>query len=157
MPSGGSRIGSGKPRKRYEYDDGRWLTLLEIMELTGLKYAQAYRKYAQKLGIREPKRIVRSKTIGKPPMSHSSSSFSEELNTELEKKDPLQYMLDVMNNPLAPPDRRDKMAVAAAQYMHKRAGQASKKEKIAEKASDTARTSKFTRGEAPKIIQGGRK
>jgi len=33
---------------------------------------------------------------------------------------PLDYMLEVMRDPKAPPNRRDSMAVAAAPYLHAR-------------------------------------
>src|SRR4051812_1961444 len=52
---------------------------------------------------------------------------------------PLDYMLTVMNDPDADPARRDRMAVAAAPYVHVRAADAkpSKKEE-AEQAALTA-------------------
>jgi len=34
------------------------------------------------------------------------------------KQTPLAYMLDVMNDPSVPEDRRDRMAMAAAPYCH---------------------------------------
>ena len=52
---------------------------------------------------------------------------------------PLEYMLEVMNNPDADPARRDHMAIAAAPYVHVRAADAKlgKKEE-AEQAALTA-------------------
>lgn len=49
---------------------------------------------------------------------------------------PLEYMLAVMNNPKAEPDRRDRMAIAAAPYCHQRAAdrQRGKKDLAAEAA-----------------------
>jgi phage terminase small subunit len=40
---------------------------------------------------------------------------------------PLEYMLHVMNNRSAEPDRRDRMAVAAAPYVHGKMGEQGKK------------------------------
>lgn len=42
-------------------------------------------------------------------------------SAKLENKSPLDYMLDVMNDATADDDRRDKMAIAAAPYVHERA------------------------------------
>lgn len=36
---------------------------------------------------------------------------------------PLEYMLAEMRNPMTPPDRRDRLAVAAAPYVHKKLGE----------------------------------
>ena len=63
------------------------------------------------------------------------------------KVDPLAYMLQVMNDPTADPDRRDKMAISAAQYLHKKGDRNAKAgEKLrAEKAG----SGKFAQGRAP--------
>ena len=42
-------------------------------------------------------------------------------SAKIEKKSPLEYMLDVMNDEAVDDDRRDKMAIAAAPYVHERA------------------------------------
>ena len=42
---------------------------------------------------------------------------------------PLDYMLSVMNDPTADPGRRDRMAIAAAQYCHPRAADYRKSKK----------------------------
>src|SRR3954470_14681996 len=43
---------------------------------------------------------------------------------EPENLDPLAYMLRVMNDPSAQPERRDRMAIAAAPFVHPRANEA---------------------------------
>lgn len=48
--------------------------------------------------------------------------------SELENLTPLQYMLREMNWRRNDPNRRDKMAVAAAPFVHARAGEKGKKE-----------------------------
>ncbi|EJF91672.1 hypothetical protein ME5_00051 [Bartonella tamiae Th239] len=42
-------------------------------------------------------------------------------SAKLSKKSPLEYMLDVMNDESVEENRRDKMAIAAAPYVHERA------------------------------------
>jgi len=49
-------------------------------------------------------------------------------------QDPLSYMLGVMNNPKAEPDRRDRMAIAAAPFVHGKVGEAGKKQARADAA-----------------------
>ena len=44
---------------------------------------------------------------------------------------PLEYMLTVMNDRRADPVRRDRMAIAAAPFVHSRPGDTGKKEELA--------------------------
>lgn len=53
-------------------------------------------------------------------------------------KTPLQYMLDVMNDPGADERLRSQMAVAAAPYMHAKKGEGGKKDEQADKAKQAA-------------------
>lgn len=55
-----------------------------------------------------------------------------------ERKTPLEYMLDVMNNTGADSGRRDRMAVAAAPFVHARASDMKPGKK--EQADDAARS-----------------
>jgi phage terminase small subunit len=45
----------------------------------------------------------------------------------MESRTPLEYMLAVMNDPRVEPNRRDRIAVAAAPYLHPKAGEQGKK------------------------------
>lgn len=64
-------------------------------------------------------------------------------------KTPLQHMLDVMNDHSATPERRDRMAVAAAPFVHPRKGEgAGKKDEKADRAKQ-AGAGKFAAGAAP--------
>src|SRR5689334_3516414 len=64
-----------------------------------------------------------------------------EANEPIDNQTPLEYMLSVMNNPAAHPERRDRMAVAAAPYVHGRADAQAlgKKEKQQERAKEASR------------------
>lgn len=66
---------------------------------------------------------------------------------------PLEYMLRVMNDEDAPDDRRDRMAIAAASFVHPRMEKASegKKEITAEAAKNSA-VGKFAPSAPPKLI-----
>jgi phage terminase small subunit len=69
-----------------------------------------------------------------------------------EKKDPLTYMLDVMNDPNAPADRRDKMAIVAAKYVHRRANGNNGKKDDQKAAAKKAVTGRFSMGQAPSKV-----
>ncbi len=76
------------------------------------------------------------------PESPSKDAPGEDLG-------PLAYMLKVMNDPKAPDDRRDRMAIAAAPFVHARKGigQGKKAEK-AERAKE-ASTGRFAPSKPP--------
>lgn len=64
---------------------------------------------------------------------------------------PLEYMLAVMRNLNADPGRRDRMAVAAAPYLHPKAGEQGKKESKKD-AADRAATGRFAAAAPPKSL-----
>ena len=65
------------------------------------------------------------------------------------KLDPLAYMLQVMNDETEDHDMRARMAIAAAPYIHARAGEsAGKKQEKADRAKK-AGAGKFAQGKAP--------
>lgn len=68
-----------------------------------------------------------------------------------ENLDPLTYMLNVINDPRVDEDRRDRMAIAAAPFVHARAGgMQGKKDERKEKAK-TAGSGKFAPSAPPKL------
>lgn len=73
-------------------------------------------------------------------------------SAKTEKKTPLEYMLDVMNSEDVDDDRRDKMAIAAAPYVHERAvdKKLGKKEQKLE-AAKNAKNIYATRRGGPKL------
>jgi hypothetical protein len=70
-----------------------------------------------------------------------------------ENLDPLAYMLRVMNDPSAEPERRDRMAIAAAPFMHPRATDVAKgtKELQAERGRAAA-SGRFAPRPPPKLV-----
>ena len=68
-----------------------------------------------------------------------------------EKKTPLQYMLDRMNDPAIDDNTRDRMAIASAPFVHARKGEgAGKKEELEGKAK-TAGSGKFKASTPPSL------
>lgn len=76
----------------------------------------------------------------------------KKIHSQLDGKtrSPLDYLLALMNDPLADPLRRDKAAIAAAAYMHAKAGEGGKKSE-AQAAAARAATGRFAPGQPPKF------
>lgn len=70
---------------------------------------------------------------------------------------PLEYMLDVMNDAQADAGRRDRMAVAAAPYVHGKAAESAPgKKEQRQTAANEAATGKFAVPQAPKLVVNNR-
>ncbi len=71
---------------------------------------------------------------GRPKLGEPT--FAQEIATEATKGGvtPLEYMLAIINDPDADQSRRDRMAQAAAPYVHPKAGEAGPQGKKAERA-----------------------
>lgn len=66
---------------------------------------------------------------------------------------PLEYMLRVMNNTEAPSERRDRMAIAAAPFVHGKPGEKDRSKKAdREAAADEAAAGRFATPAAPKLV-----
>ncbi len=68
---------------------------------------------------------------------------------------PLEYMLKVMNDPKVDQGRRDRLAVAAAPYVHAKVGESGKKEQKKEAAKGAA-SGKFAPAPPPKLVVNNR-
>lgn len=80
---------------------------------------------------------------GRPKGSAKAKAPKGEAESQPQIKDcvsrtPLEYMLWVMNNASIDEQRRDRMAIAAAPFVHARAGYAGKKEDEKELAKTAA-------------------
>lgn len=95
---------------------------------------------------------------GRPKGSRSNPDITKDLKgvRKQAKKagmSPLEYMLAVMNNPEADQVRRDRMAVAAAPYVHEKAADTApgkKEARMAEAAA--AAVDKFAPPPPPKLV-----
>lgn len=87
------------------------------------------------------------------PKTIVNDAPKDEAGAAAENLDPLTFMLQVMNDPKAPDDRRDRMAIAAAPFVHARKGigQGKKAEK-AERAKE-ASTGRFAPSKPPTLTR----
>lgn len=129
MARGGSRVGAGRPRKP---DSVRSI---------------AAAKRAGKTPAKKP--------APNPKAAKVASPSAPEAPALLEQTAPLAYMLQVMNDPEADAGRRDRMAVAAAPYMHPKVGEGGKKEQRSA-AAKTAGAGRFAPAAPPKLVVSNR-
>ena len=90
------------------------------------------------------------KEAGKPPAMANEES-AHKPRKSLGGKTPLEYMLSVMNDPVAEDARRDRMAMAAAPYVHGKAADAAPGKKEQRQAAAEKVAGKFTPRSGPKL------
>jgi phage terminase small subunit len=87
----------------------------------------------------------------KPKRQEAPPVVPDDVTTEAEAQnlDPLTYMLKIMNDDKAEKERRDRMAIAAAPFVHSRKGEGKgKKEQKADRAK-AAGSGKFAPAKPP--------
>jgi len=120
----------------------------------GTKYRKRQPK-ADRLAEKMIKKQQKPKGIKKEPGIESEG----EIKLKSGYKTPLQYMLDVMNdNSETDNARRDRMAQAAAPYMHSRRGEKSSKKDDRNKRAKDASKGKFSPSAPPRLkaVKGGK-
>ena len=78
-------------------------------------------------------------------------------SVEIEGRDPLQFLLDVMQGLITPSAEQLKAAQTAVQYMHPKKGESSGKKEAAEDAQKAAASGRFGMREAPRLATAGGK
>lgn len=92
---------------------------------------------------------------GRSGGARSGAGRKPDLVEKTEKKDPLEVLLSMMNDPEVPVAQRINAAKAAAPYVHKRLGDEGKKEERSNAAKDAAK-GKFAPKAPPKLIVNNR-
>lgn len=105
MPRGGPRPGAGRPKG---------------------STSKGKKASAPKAGAKKTK-VKASRQVSVVPPGQPPKDDVLEGEVLPAKMTPLEYMLHVMNNPHAEGERRDRMAVAAAPYVHGKMGEQGKK------------------------------
>jgi hypothetical protein len=86
------------------------------------------------------------------PKGRTGKTKTIPITTAGESLTPLQFMLRVLNDPKQDPDMRARMAIAAAPYVHPKAGEGKKNDR-ADRAKK-AGAGKFAQGKAPfRVLQ----
>ena len=118
----------------------------------GARAGSGRKKLSPEVKARREVQRMATKVAADLIAEHNVAGVLSAANAEVS---PLEYMLELIRNPLIDPARRDKLAIAAAPYCHARldgAGTAAKGKKEAQKeaAIETA-GGKFRAGEAPRL------
>lgn len=92
------------------------------------------------------------------PMKNFNDEPPSQLTSKLplpckEGQLPLDYMLTVMRDPEVDAARRDRMAIAAAPFIHARKDTGISKKEQQEEAANVAASGKFSTSQAPKIVR----
>jgi len=142
--TGGARPGAGAPRKK---------TQLDLAVDTKISAAAAAKKVKKDASLIE-KEVIAS--AAKPEVSvEDRKAIMEELFPK-GSRDPLEFLLDVMQMPLLPPDLRIKAAMKAVDFKHRKPGEVGKKEAIGE-AAENVQTGRFAPTSPPRLVSGGGK
>ena len=174
MARGGYRPGAGrkpgiketKPRKRKKSkapEDSKQVTpeseeTKQIKDMLSLKTkanATLYGKFLKKIKGGE-KLTLADKKLMDAVAAELLAEISEEdvKSAEAESLEPLAYMLKVMNDPEAAKDRRDRMAIAAAPFVHSRKGEGQGKKEDRDEKAKQAGAGKFQSGRPPlKVVK----
>jgi len=140
MASGGYRPGAGrkkgtkntkpkKPSKSRKPANTEKQKLEKMLALDKKAKASFYQEYLQRVSKGERLTIQEKKLMNTLGIE-LAAGLNEDDKTEAkaENLDPLAYMLRVMNDPVVDVERRDKMAIASAPFIHSRKGEGNKKE-----------------------------
>lgn len=93
-------------------------------------------------GAGRPVGTVKKARTAKQPATKQKTVVAVSVSAPIHSKTPLEYMLDIVNDETADEARRDRLAIAAAPFIHARAGEGGKKEERAQ-AAKKAGTGKF--------------
>jgi len=178
MARGGYRAEAYKPERLVEYK-GELQTIKQIMADTGFSYSKVYRlfclaKPAKKIKVPKPAKAKKVKppkekkqkvskekpaepaelSVPAEKISQKTLPLAEEVAEKAaqENKTPLEYMLGVMNDPDIHPDRRDRMAMAAAKFCHENGGDKKGKKEEKQDAAKIAAAGRFAVGAPPSKV-----
>ena len=96
-----------------------------------------------------------AETATKADAKPAKASAKNQTTEERVERTPLEYMLDVINDPSADQARRDRMALAAAPFVHGKIAEvgAGKKEQQKQKAEELAKSGgKFAARSGPRVV-----
>lgn len=165
MARGGYRPGAGrkpgskdsKPRKGTKVQTEA-AKIKQMLAYNIKAKAQFYREFLARVSKGDKLSIAEKKMMERLAVELSEGlNESEKAEAIAENLEPLAYMLKVMNNPKAENERRDRMAIAAAPFLHPRKGEGvGKKEEKADRAK-AAGAGRFKASAPPQLKVVGKK
>ena len=160
MARGGYRPGAGrptgakgkaKPSEKSKPDQTDAEKIKQMLSLGAKAKARFYQEFLIRVSKGEKLTVAEQRAMTKlgAELAAEGTEKKPTKSKRGKKLDPLAYMLSVMNDESEDPDMRARMAIAAAPYIHARAGEsAGKKQEKADRAKK-AGAGKFAQGKAP--------
>jgi len=155
-PGAGRKPGSKDKKPRNNTKNPKTIEKDKIRELLSYDIkakAKFYNEFLVRVGKGEKLSTTEKKMMEKLKVELSAELDDEEkAEAEAENLDPLVYMLKVMNDEHADQDRRDRMAIAAAPFIHSRKGEGlGKKDEMVSRAKVATGKGKFSASAPPKL------
>ena len=109
--------------------------------------------YRANSGPQKGARYVKAGASGAKKKKKTKKDIPEDIkqDAKAENLSPLEYMLKVMNDPLIDESRRDRMSIAAAPFVHDRAGAGMGKKDEKDGKAKKAGKGKFAPSSPPKL------
>lgn len=157
MGSGGYRAGGGRPRGSKDTKPRKGTEaqaeaekIKQMLALGTKAKAKFYQEFLIRVSKNEKLTLAEKNMMDKLAVELASELDGERPAADAEKLDPLTYMLRVMNDPNeTDKTRRDRLAIAAAPYIHPKAGEnEGKKDAKAERAREAGK-GRFAPSKAP--------
>ena len=151
-PGAGRKPGSKDAKQRKKPEPSEVTKIRQMLKYNIKAKAKFYQEFLNRVAKGETLSISEKKMMDKLAVELSADlTEDEKVEAIIEELTPLDYMLKVMNDPQAEKERRDRMAQAAAPYIHARAGEGvGKKDEKAERAERAAQ-GKFAPGKPPEL------
>lgn len=141
------------PKKPINPDEQK---IKELLSFDLKAKAKFYNEFLSRVSKGERLTMAEKKMMGQLAAELSAGlTEGEKKEAAAENLTPLDYMLKVMNDAEAEKERRDRMAIAAAPFVHARKGEGGigKKDEKADRAK-AAGSGKFAAGQAPlKVVK----
>lgn len=158
MARGGYRPGAGRKFGSKDKKKQRAISpeaeekkkIRELLAFDKKAKAKFYQEFLSRIGKGEILSVSEKKL-----MSKIASELAEAIDdkdkdeSKLQELDPLTYMLKVMNDPNAGEERRDRMAIAAAAYVHGKPLEPKGKKRDREDKAKEAAAGRFASGSPP--------
>ena len=167
MPSGGYRPGGGRPRgskdskprkprktarkakKAPKPNDEEREKIRKMMSFDLKAKAAMYQDFLVKISQGKKLTLEEKKVMNKLSAAMEGRATGKAPTATDGKRDPLTYLLDTMNDESLEPDVRFRAAVAAAPFVHPRAGEDKGKKKEKSDRAEVAGRGKFAAGAPP--------
>lgn len=142
MARGGARVGAGRPKGSVKDAAPKVATSAKVKAQKPAARKRAATQKPSRHRVDVPGAVVPAIDPGSEP-------------AVMEQKTPLEYMLTVMNDPRVDGGRRDRMAVAAAVYLHSKQGEKGVKANRSA-AAKTAGAGRFAPSAPPRLVSNNR-